>query len=130
MEKRKQYQLTIISGIILILLAIIYQLIGINNQLISLFFTNLGIIILIIGVLRHNALGAGIKQDELTRKTSALALSYSWLFMFILSNLIFWINHLKVITLNSEQILGIIIFSMPLSVVIFKKFISVKNIKI
>ena len=115
MNERKQYVITILAGLLLISLGVFYQLTDLANEIISLIFINAGTIITFIGVIKFNRFGAGLTQDERTRKLGAIALSYSWLITFVTLNIIFWIDYLEIIRLTISQGLGIMLFVMVLS---------------
>ncbi|MBD3245074.1 MAG: hypothetical protein GF335_03720 [Candidatus Moranbacteria bacterium] len=123
MSKKKKYIVLITAGLILIALGFSYQLLDLAGNLISLVFINSGVIIIVIAVLNFNHLGAGVSQDEMTRKISARALSYSWLLTFALLNILFWVDYLEILKLQTQTFLTIAIFVMLFSAVIFKKLI-------
>jgi hypothetical protein len=112
-----------ITGLLLMALGFIYQALNLAGNLISLIFINAGIIVLVISTLKYNRLGAGIDQDEMTRKISSRALSYSWLLTFTTLNIIFWLDYLKLFNLTVQSLLGFLIFLMIFSVASFKKLI-------
>ena len=115
MKERKQYAITIIAGLLLIFLGLIYQLTDFANEIISLIFINAGTIITVIGVIHFNKFGERLTQDERTRMLGARALSGSWLITFVTLNIIFWIDYLEIIGLAISQVLGIMLFVMVLS---------------
>jgi hypothetical protein len=119
MPQKTNYQSLVITGLLLMALGFTYQ----AGNLISLIFINAGIIILVVSTLKYNNLGARVKQDEMTRKISALSLSYSWLLTFATLNIIFWLDYANVLELEIQSLLGFLIFLMILSSALFKKII-------
>jgi len=115
MNKKKQYVITIIAGLLLISIGIFYHLTDLANENISFIFINVGTVMIVIGVIQFNKSGAGLSQDERTRKLGARALSYSWLITFVTLNIIFWIDFLEIIRLTISQGFGIMLFVMVLS---------------
>jgi cytochrome c oxidase subunit IV len=120
MTKKTNYALTFLAGLLLIGLGITYQLLGAGNPEINFTFINAGTILAVIATLKYNRLGAGVTQDELTRKISARGLAYSWLLTFVAANLLYWVDYFQLVKLAVPQMLGIIIFLMALSAAIFK----------
>jgi predicted CDP-diglyceride synthetase/phosphatidate cytidylyltransferase len=115
MKKKSHYIILIFSGLLLILLGIIYQITNLSNELISLIIINVGIILVVVSVLKFNNFGAGLKQDERTRKLSLKALSYSWLITFLTINIIFWINFFNIINFTFSNGIAILLFVMIFS---------------
>jgi hypothetical protein len=123
MPQKTNYQSLVITGLLLMALGFTYQALNLAGNLISLIFINAGIIILVVSTLKYNNLGARVKQDEMTRKISALSLSYSWLLTFATLNIIFWLDYANVLELEIQSLLGFLIFLMILSSALFKKII-------
>ncbi|MEA3343993.1 MAG: hypothetical protein U9Q92_07580 [archaeon] len=128
MKEKRQYVVTVIAGLLLISLGIFCQLTGLANEIISLIFINAGTIMAVIGVIHYNKFGAGLTQDERTRKLGSRALSYSWLITFVMLNIIFWIDYLNIIKITLSQGLGIILFTMVLSAGILQWILKRKGI--
>lgn len=121
MKLKNNYNLTsFFAGLILIALGIAYYLLQIGSNLISLIFINSGLILAVISVLKFNKLGAGLKQDERTRQLSSTGLAYSWLTTFVVLNILFWIDWLKIYRFNLAQGVSLTIFVMIISASIFK----------
>ncbi len=127
MTKEKQYTVAIISGMLLILLGSFYYFSGMGSNLISLLFINLGIILVVVKTVQLNKFGAGVKQDERTRKISTRGISYSWLTTFVFLNILFWVDVFKVINLELSQGISLMMFVMIVSAVAFKAFLKNKE---
>ncbi|MHA1873276.1 MAG: hypothetical protein ACTSVB_04095 [Candidatus Heimdallarchaeaceae archaeon] len=125
---KKEYTTSIIAGIVLVFLGIFFQISNLAKGIIPLIFMNAGTIMIVIAVLAHNKYGAGITQDERTRAIGARALSYSWLFTFVLINVLFWIDYTKIIELNTSHVLGIIFFTMILSASIIQSLLKKRGV--
>jgi hypothetical protein len=115
MEENQKYWLMIIAGILLIGSGILYQLNDSADQMVSMIAISGGTVFIVVSVLRYNRYGAGIVQDERTRKIGAKALSYSWLLTFILINGLFWIDYLNIFDIGLRASLGLILFAMTIS---------------
>lgn len=128
MKNKNKYPLTtFVSGLILILLGVIYFLTAIGKNLVSLIFINTGLILAVISILKLNKLGAGTKQDERTRQLAGIGLSYSWLLTFVILNLLFWLDWLNLIDLNLSQGVSLTIFVMIISASLFKWQLNTKG---
>ena len=125
---KKEYAMAIIAGIILVFLGIFFQLSDLAEGIIPLVFMNTGTILMVIAVIAHNRYGAGLTQNERTRALGARALSYSWLLTFVLTNILFWIDYTKVLTLSASHILGIILFTMTLSAGMIQSFLKKRGV--
>jgi hypothetical protein len=123
MEKRRKYILLMISGVILIVLGFLYQALELSGNVISLLFINAGIVMMVVAVLKYNKLGAGVDQDEMTRKMSSRGLSYSWLLTFVTINVLFWMDYVEVVRLSVPTVLGIVMFVMVISASVCKKWL-------
>jgi fatty acid desaturase len=126
MQKKTQktnYTALTVTGLLLMALGFIYQTLNLAGNLISLMFINAGIIMLVISTLKYNKLGAGVEQDEMTRKISSQTLSYSWLLTFATLNIVFWLDYSDIIVLEIQPLLGFLIFLMIFSSALFKKII-------
>jgi hypothetical protein len=123
MNKRKKYLMTIISGLILLLLGFVFNFLNLAQGLISLIFINAGIIMIVVAAFKFSYLGAGISQDEFTRKLSSKAISYSWFLTFVVLNILFWIDYFGFLDFKKQTLFSIIIFTMLFSAVIFKKLV-------
>ncbi len=128
MTKEKKYTIAIISGVLLILLGSFYYFSGMASNLIGLLFINLGIILVVIKTLQFNKFGAGVKQDERTRKISTRGISYSWLTTFVFLNILFWIDVFQIINLDLSQGISLIFFVMIISAVVFKALLKNKEV--
>lgn len=67
-------------------------------------------------------------DERLARALGARALSYSWLLTFVLVNILFWIDYIKVLTLSASHILGILLFTMTLSAGAMQYFLKKRGI--
>ncbi len=127
MTKEKKYTISVISGVLLLLFGSFYYFSGMASNLISLLFVNLGIILIVLTTLQFNKFGAGVKQDERTRKISTRGISYSWLTTFVFLNILFWVDVLKIINLELSQGISFVMFVMIVSAVAFKAFLKDKE---
>jgi predicted CDP-diglyceride synthetase/phosphatidate cytidylyltransferase len=125
---KRDYLLSILSGIILIFLGIFFQVTNLAKAIIPLIFINTGTILIVISVLTHNKFGAGITQDERTRTLSTRAIAYSWLLTFVLVNILFWFDYLKFVDFKVEQVLAITLFTMTLSAGILQSYFKHKGV--
>jgi hypothetical protein len=114
-KTKKQYIMTVISGMTLVFLGIFFQVSNLAKGVIPLIFMNAGTILIVIAVIAYNKYGAGITQEERTRALSARALCYSWLLTFVLVNVLYWVDYTSVLKYEASHILGIILFTMVLS---------------
>lgn len=128
MNKQKEYQISIIAGGILLLLGSFYHFSGLTNNIISFIVITAGITIVVVKTFQLNKFGAGVYQDERTRKISSRGISYSWLLTFLTLNLLFWIDILDVAKIELNQGIGIIIFVMIISAALFKYILKDKEI--
>lgn len=128
MKKKNEYTISIISGMFLILFGSFYYFSGMASNLIALIFINAGIILVVIKTIQLNKYGAGVNQDERTRKISNKGISYSWLITFVFLNLLFWADVLKVVNLDLSQGISLIFFVMIISTVIAKKLFKNKEL--
>jgi hypothetical protein len=126
-QKNKYHKTTLLAGLILIILGIIYSLTGIGGNFISLLFINIGLILAIVSMLKFNRLGAGSEQDERTRQLSTISLSYSWLLTFIVLNVVFWLDWLNFLNLTLSQGVSLIISVMIISASIAKWWLNTKG---
>ncbi len=128
MTKEKQYTISIISGMLLILFGSFYYFSGMAGNLIALLFINAGIILVVFKTLQLNKFGAGVNQDERTRKISTRGISYSWLITFVFLNLLFWVDVFRVINLELSQGISLTIFVMIVSAFISKALLKDKEL--
>lgn len=128
MTKEKQYKVSIISGMLLILFGSFYYFGGMASNLIGLIFINAGIVLVVVKTLQLNKFGAGVQQDERTRKISTRGISYSWLITFVFLNILFWIDVLKVFNFELSQGISLTIFVMTVSAVASKALLKNKEL--
>jgi uncharacterized membrane protein YidH (DUF202 family) len=126
MKTRKKLGITIIAGMLLMALGFFYQVTGLTGENIGLIFINAGVILMVVAVLKYNKLGAGVRQDEMSRMISSRGLAHSWFLTFVVINLLFWFDSFEILNLTVQQLLGVIIFFMIISASVFK-FILAKN---
>lgn len=128
MTKEKQYTVSIIAGMFLILFGSFYYFSGMASNLIGLLFINAGIILVVVKTLQLNKFGAGVKQDERTRKISTRGISYSWLITFVFLNILFWVDVFQIFNLELSQGISLTIFVMIISAVISKALLKGKEL--
>lgn len=120
MKKEREYQVSIVAGMLLLFFGSLYYFSGLAKNVIALVFINAGIILVVIQTIRLNRFGAGVVQDERTVKVSNIGISYSWLTTFVFLNILFWIDSLQIINMGLNIGVTLAIFVMIVSAVIFK----------
>jgi hypothetical protein len=60
------------------------------------------------------------KSDERLEKLGSKATLWSWTATFVVVTLIYWLNYLGYINLNSTQVIGIIFWGMIITIMIFR----------
>lgn len=118
--QRKHAHTTIVAGLLLILLAIVYDLALGVDPVITLTFVNAGTIMIVIAAIALNRAGRDQPQDERTRKLGAYGLAKSWFVTFIGLNLLFWIDYLELAALTARHIVSILMALMLLSALVFQ----------
>lgn len=114
MKKGKKFGLYLISGTLLILLGLFYEVMMDINEVLTIVFITAGTVIIITSLLKYSAYGE-VQHDERTRKLGSAALSFSWLLTFILVNVLFWVDYFDWVELTVGQLIGVILFFMVLS---------------
>ncbi len=114
MEKRKKLGVNLISGAILMLLGLFYEIAMEVHTIITVIFVFTGIAIIVASVLKYTVYGE-VSHDERTRKLGSHALSFSWFLTFLALIGIFWIDYFEVIELTVQQSNTILILVMTLS---------------
>ncbi|UUX93307.1 hypothetical protein [Methanoplanus endosymbiosus] len=66
-------------------------------------------------------------RDERSLKIGTWAISYSWYLAYLLVILMFWLSFFEVVALSAEIVLGVLMFLMPLSAVVFQCYFSKKE---
>ena len=128
MKKEKEYKTSIIAGMLLMAFGSFFYFSELASNVVSLIFINLGIILVVVKTIQLNKFGAGVVQDERTRKISTMGISYSWLITFVFLNILFWVDSLQIVSMGLNQGVSIVIFVMILSAVFFKYILKRKNI--
>lgn len=128
MNKETEYKISILAGGLLILFGSFYNLSRMTNNVVSLIFIVAGITLVVVKTLQLNKYGAGVVQDERTRKISSRGISYSWIITFFALNILFWIDTLKIARISLSQGVGVIIFTMIISAAIFKYILKDREI--
>ncbi len=128
MTKEKQYTISIIAGMLLMLFGSFYYFSGMASNLIALLFINMGIILVVFKTVQLNKFGAGVKQDERTRKISNRGISYSWLATFVFLNILFWVDVMQAVKLELSQGISLVIFVMIISAVVSKALLKDKEL--
>jgi uncharacterized membrane protein len=128
MDNKKMYLISIIAGVILIFLGAFYNMTMDVNIVIPIAFTTAGFVLVIASTIRYNKFGAGVTQDERTRKLSTRAISYSWLLTFIIVNFLFWIDYLKIVELSVGAIIAWVLYPMLLSAAILQMVFKRKGV--
>ncbi len=114
MEKRKKLGVNLISGALLLLLGLFYDLAMEVHVVITVIFVFAGIAIIVASVLKYTVYGEA-SHDERTRKLGSRALSYSWFLTFLVLVGIFWLDYFEVIELTVQQTITVMILVMTLS---------------
>lgn len=114
MKKGKKLGLNLISGAILMLLGLFYELAMEVHTIITVIFVFAGIAIIVASVLKYTVYGE-VSHDERTRKLGSHALSFSWFSTFLVLVAIFWIDYFEVIELTVQQTITVMILVMTLS---------------
>lgn len=125
---KKEYKLTLIGGIVIILLGVLIQAFRLDNGLFSLTLINAGAVMVVIAFISHIRYGNKVVKDERTKKIGALALSYSWFISFILINILYWIDYLKIFSFSADQVLGILMFTMIFTAGIIQMYYKRKGL--
>ncbi len=128
MTKEKEYTVSIISGMLLMLLGSFYYFSGMAGNLIGFLFIGLGVVLVVVQTIRLNKLGAGVSQDERTRKISTRGISYSWLITLVFLNILFWIDALEVASIELSQGISLTLLVMIISAVLFKSLLKNKEL--
>jgi len=67
------------------------------------------------------------KGDERTRKIGAWAASYSWFLTLLALSVLYWLLHLKVISLSPEDVAASLMLFMAFSLILFRWVLSRKG---
>ena len=103
----KKYSVgAIVTGVVLILFALIFQKYTENTTFI-LSMVNAGTIMIIIGAVAYHK--KELRSDERTKKMGAKALSVSWFITFIAINILFWVDELKLIEMSAKAVLSLLL---------------------
>lgn len=66
-------------------------------------------------------------RDERSLKIGTWAIAYSWYLSFLAVIVMFWLSYFSVVELTITAVLGILMFLMPLSAVVFQWYFSKKG---
>ncbi|MDI6718960.1 MAG: hypothetical protein QMD46_05055 [Methanomicrobiales archaeon] len=120
MERR--YALWFIWGLGLLAIGILGTLIfprGLGEGSTAILITS-GIVVLVATSAKLLRCGEGPQQDERTRRIGAWGLSYSWFTTFLLLFVLFWIDYLELIRLETQAVLLVLVLTMALSARLFQ----------
>jgi len=125
---KREYKYRLIFGPVILAAGIALQVFytGID-ELVSITLIVIGVVLIANGVYRYIRYGELPERDERTRKINAFATAYSWWTTMVFIAIIMWLNHFSIVNLNSTQILGLILFVMGATAVLFKWYLMRKG---
>ncbi len=116
--KRFGQKYRMIAGVLLVLLGLSLQLQGFSS-IISIPVMVAGMLFLVTAVRIYRE-GDSPRGDERTRKLGAFASAYSWFSVLMLACLLFWVDYLDLAELSVQHVLGLVIFFMIATLVLFR----------
>ena len=113
MEKLEKYiRLSYSLALVLILAGVALVVFSEKSPQGGISLINVGSIILLVTFLRARRYRKGLVKDERTIKIGSYGLSYSWIFSFIVLNLLFWIDNMSLAKFTVPQVIGIMFIVM------------------
>ncbi|MBB6066740.1 hypothetical protein [Methanococcus maripaludis] len=92
------------------------------DRLITAVLINAGVILILYNLYLHIKYQEVPSKDERIRKIANAGLAYSWVFTFLIMNLIFWADYFNWFEITVQQVIGIIYFVMLISALLFQQY--------
>ena len=89
--------------------------------------TIVGLVLIVLGVVRHMKYGARRDEDERTKKINAFTLSYSWVVTIVLVGVLLWLDHYNILKMTVMQALGLTMFVMIAVAVVSELYLKRKG---
>jgi hypothetical protein len=112
---RLQYKWWWTAGILLIVLGAIQGLVSGWQDVAASGLVTSGIIVVIVMLGKDLRREEGPKQDERTKRIGAWGLSYSWFLTFVTLFILFWVQYLGLIVLETNIVLLFLVLEMAVS---------------
>uniref|UniRef100_A9AAV2 Uncharacterized protein n=1 Tax=Methanococcus maripaludis (strain C6 / ATCC BAA-1332) TaxID=444158 RepID=A9AAV2_METM6 len=125
MDSRFKNRLSL--GFLIMLFGIFINYMFEVNSLLTAILINAGVILIIYNLYLHIKYRETPSKDERIRKIANAGLAYSWVFTFLIMNLIFWVDYFKWFEITVAQVIGIIYFVMLISALLFQQYFKRKG---
>src|SRR5512138_1167462 len=125
MKARNLYR--IVTGVILILSALISFLTMGSEVVIGTIMLASGMAFLVTGLSRHRKFGDDLESDERSKKIGAYGLSYSWLAGLFFMTGLFWLDYFGILRLSAQMALSVSIVMLAISAVIIQMYLFRKG---
>jgi hypothetical protein len=117
----------IIIGALMITSGIVSILLTAGEAIIGTMLLAAGFAFLITGISRHRTYGDEPESDERSKKIGAYGITYAWLTgLFFMSGL-FWLDHLGILRLSTQNALALSVAVLALSAVIYQTYLFRKG---
>jgi len=124
----QRYLYRVIAGSVLILWGITELLLNPSgDSILPTVLLAAGLAFFITGLIRRRKYGEGAEQDEMSRRTGAWGMSYSWLLSLTFMWSLFLLDHFRVVILTAGAALGVSLVVMTFSAVAFQMYLSRKG---
>jgi len=109
-------------GFLIMLVGIFLEYMFEIDSLISAVLINAGVILIIYNLYLHIKYKETPSKDERIRKIANAGLAYSWIFTFLVMNLIFWVDYFNWFEITVAQVIGVIYFVMLISALLLQQY--------
>lgn len=125
---KKEYKYYLVIGAAILLIGIALQIFwkGIAPFITRTSIT-VGIVLIVLGVVRHMRYKEEPEEDERTKKMNAFTLSYSWTATIVLVGVLLWLDHYNILKMTVMQALGLTMFVMIVVAVVSKWYLKRKG---
>ncbi len=125
---QRKFSILLILGLLLVLagVALPYAGIAVESPVLNA-LVSAGVAMVAVAIIRTLRLRDEVQSDERTKKIGAYGVTYSWVFTLVLIAVLFWVDYLGLAALTAQGVLGILLFTMILSVWAFQWFLFRKG---
>lgn len=125
---KKEYKYYLVIGAAILLIGIALQIFwkGIAPFITRTSIT-VGIVLIVLGVVRHMRYKEEPEEDERIKKINAFTLSYSWTATIVLVGVLLWLDHYNILKMTVMQALGLTMFVMIVVAVVSEWYLKRKG---
>jgi len=125
---KKEYKYYMMIGAAIFLVAMVLQIFWSNiHPAITNTLTIVGLVLVVLGLVRHMKYGARRDEDERTKKINAFTLSYSWVVTIVVVGVLLWLDHYNILKMTVVQALGLTMFVMIAVAVVSELYLKRKG---